>query len=256
MTIIHDIFVNKKAETPYDINSFKDIMYTTRLFNKYRSNVIKGSEIKIEEATLNELVKIEDTTLTPEQNDQLFWCCYIGKYGLDKYNEIKRRAGNIEMDEKQKISEYFKNNPNQLKNINQKMTKARIQAIISEIMINNKVSLNVLPAFSLYYRVRIIIVKENRIYLDISSDDNCDSTLLLKKTKENDYNIDISANDKKIQDIIENCVCLYSYEKPLKAISNFKMDELLELARKIGLEIHEKIPKSELYGIIARKCIW
>ena len=139
MTIIHDIFVNKKAETPYDINSFKDIMYTTRLFNKYRSNVIKGSEIKIEEATLNELVKIEDTTLTPEQNDQLFWCCYIGKYGLDKYNEIKRRAGNIEMDEKQKISEYFKNNPNQLKNINQKMTKARIQEIISEIMINNKV---------------------------------------------------------------------------------------------------------------------
>lgn len=210
----------------------------------------------IDEKTPNELVSIEDTTIALEQKDQLFWCCYIGKYGLDKYNEIKRRAGNIEMEEKQKISEYFKNNPKQLKNINQKMTNIRIQEIISEIMINNKVSLNVLPAFSLYYRVRIIIIKENSLYLDISSDDNYDNTILLKKTKENGYNIDISVNETKIQDIIEKCICLYSYEKPLKAISNFKMDELSALAVKIGIEVHEKIPKNELYGIIARKCIW
>ena len=42
----------------------------------------------------------------------------------------------------------------------------------------------------------------------------------------------------------------------MKAISNFKMDELSALAVKIGIEVHEKIPKNELYGIIARKCIW
>ena len=64
---------------------------------------------------------------------------------------------------------------------------------------------------------------------------------------------DISVNETKIQDIIEKCICLYSYEKPLKAISNFKMDELSALAVKIGIEVHEKIPKNELYGIIARK---
>lgn len=253
MTIIHDIFVNKRVETQSDIETFKELMYTTETFNNYRSIIINNDDTKLEEPS-NEMV-IEDTSITPENKDQLFWCCYIGKYGLDKYNEIKHRAGNIEMEEKQRISEYFKNNPNFLKNINQKMTKARIQEIISEIMINNKVSLNVLPAFALYYRVRIIILKENRIYLNISSEDNYDTTILMYK-KDHEYNIDICVNDNKIQNIIEKCYCLYSYEKPLKAISNFKMDELLELASKMDVDTSKKIQKNELYGNIARKCIW
>lgn len=257
MSIIHDIFVNKKVETQSDIASFKEFMYTTTTFNNYRSIINDNDD---NNNTMlkkpDELVRIEDTTIIPEHKDQLFWCCYIGKYGLDKYNEIKHRAGNIEMEEKQRISEYFKNNPNFLKNINQKMTKARTQEIISEIMINNKVTLNVLPAFALYYKVRIMILKENRIYLNISSEDNYETTILMSKTTDHDYNIDICVNDSKIQKIIENCYCLYSHEKPLKAISNFKMDELIELASKMDVDTSQKIPKNELYGMVARKCIW
>lgn len=255
MSIIHDIFVNKKVETPQDIKSFNNLMYTTTMFNKYRSN-INNTDTKLEENEVKELVRLEDTTITPEHKDQLFWCCYIGKYGLEKYKEIKHRAGNVEMEEKQKISEYFKTNPKILKQINQKMTKARIQEIISEIMVNSKVTLNVLPAFALYYRMRILIVKESRVYLNISSEDNYDTTILMSKTYQKDYNIDICRDDKKIQDIIDKCLCLYSYEKPLKAISNFKMNELSELALKMNVDISEKIPKNELYGIVARKCIW
>jgi hypothetical protein len=34
------------------------------------------------------------------------------------------------------------------------------------------------------------------------------------------------------------------------------MDELIELASKMDLDTSKKIPKNELYGMVARKCIW
>ena len=125
------------------------------------------------------------------------------------------------------------------------MTKMRIQEVISEILINKEISLNTLPAFALYYKARIIIVKDNRIYLDIVSEDDYDIIILMNKTKENNYNVDLIPNKKKIDEIIKTCICLYSYEKPLKAISNFKINELTELALKVGIDINDKISKND-----------
>ena len=77
-----------------------------------------------------------------------------------------------------------------LKNINQEMTKDRSQEIISEIMVNDKVSLNALPAFALYYKMRILIIKEDRLYLSISnSDKDYDKTILIRKINDKKYGI-------------------------------------------------------------------
>ena len=256
MTIIHDIFVNDSIQSDR-ISDLTNIMYTVSAYNRYRSGVNNDSTDKIKDNEKNELVDIADESVVPENNDHLFWCCYIGYYGLEKYNELKHRSGNIGMAEKQKISEHFKVAPNVLKNINQKMTKARAQEIMSEIMVNEKISLNALPAFALYYKMRILIIKEDRIYLDISNrEKDYDKTILLRKTKDKTYALDLNANHEKIAKIEENCILLFSNEKPLKAISNFKMDELKDLADRVNIEVEDKVSKTELYGLISRKCIW
>jgi len=114
-----------------------------------------------------------------------------------------------------------------------------------------------LPAFALYYKMRILIIKEDRIYLDISnSEKDYDKTILLRKTKDKTYALDLNANHEKIAKIEENCILLFSNEKPLKAISNFKMDELKDLADRVNIEVEDKVSKTELYGLISRKCIW
>jgi hypothetical protein len=255
MTIIHDIFVNEciTADRIYELNN---IMYTVDKFNVYRS----GNNLVTDKTITNtkvELTDIADESIVPESRDHLFWCCYIGHYGIEKYNELKHRAGNAGMEEKQRISEHFKVAPNMLKNINQKMTKDRTQEIMSEIMVNDKVTLNTLPAFALYYKMRIMVIKEDSLYLDISSiDGNYDKTILIRKTSNKTHGIDLNANTQKISQIEKDCVLLFSHEKPLKAISKFKMDELRDLAEKVNIEIEPKTSKTELYGIISRKCIW
>lgn len=255
MTIIHDIFVNERITTDR-ICELKSIMYTVDTFNTYRTGVNSVKD-KTTTNTTVELTNIADESIVPESRDHLFWCCYIGHYGIEMYNDLKHRAGNAGMEEKQRISEHFKVAPNVLKNINQKMTKDRTQEIMSEIMVNDKVSLNALPAFALYYKMRIIIIKEDRLYLDISSiDGNYDKTILIRKTNNKTHSIDLNVNDTKIHQIERDCILLFSNEKPLKAISKFKMDELRGLANKVNIEIEPKTSKTELYGLISRKCIW
>lgn len=255
MTIIHDIFVNDSI-TPNRIKTLKDIMYTLDKFNEYRSGYKTETVVTIKEKK-KEKNNIADESIVPDSRDHLFWCCYIGHYGVEQYNSLKHRAGNVGMEEKQRISEHFKAAPNMLKNINQKMTKDRSQEIISEIMVNDKVSLNALPAFALYYKMRIIIINDRKLYLDISSSDkNYDKTILIRKINDKTHGIDLNANDMKIAEIEKDCVLLFSHEKPLKSVSNFKTDELKELAEKVNIEVEPKTSKTELYGLISRKCIW
>ena len=255
MNIMHDIFVND-CITSDRIHEMKNVMYTVDKFNTYRSgiNAIKNETITNEKV---ELTDIADESIVPESRDYLFWCCYIGHYGIQKYNDLKHRAGNAGMEEKQRIAEHFKVAPKMLKNINQKMTNDRTQEIMSEIMVNDKVSLNSLPAFALYYKMRILIIKEDRLYLDISSlDGNYDKTILLRKTSDKVYSVDLDPCDTKISKIENNCILLFNHEKPLKAISKFKTDELRELANKVKVDIKPKTSKTELYGLISIKCIW
>lgn len=255
MTIMHDIFVGDSITTER-ICEIKNIMYTVDKYNTYRSGYREDTENTIVNEKV-ELTDIADESIVPESRDHLFWCCYIGHYGLEKYNSLKHRAGNAGMEEKQRISEHFKKAPNMLKNINQKMTKDRSQEIISEIMVNDKVSLNALPAFALYYKMRILIIKEDRLYMDISSsDENYDKTILIRKINDKTYGVDLNTNHAKIAQIEKDCILLFNHQKPLKAISNFKTDELKVLADKVNIEIEPKTTKTELYGLISRKCIW
>ena len=255
MTIMHDIFVGDSI-TIERIGELKNIMYTVDKYNTYRC----GYNVDTKDIVLNEkveLIDIADESIIPKSKDHLFWCCYIGHYGIERYNELKHRAGNIGMEEKQRIMEHFKSSPSMLKNINQKMTKDRSQEIMSEIMVNDKVSINSLPAFALYYNIRILIIKEDRIYIDISSiDKNYDKTILIRKVNDKTYGIDLNANNDKIAKIESDCVLLFNHDKPLKAVSNFKIDELKALANKVKIDIEPKISKTELYGLISMKCIW
>ena len=44
-----------------------------------------------------------------------------------------------------------------------------------------------------------------------------------------------------------------NYDKPLKCVGSFKIDELKELANKLNIEINNKINKQELYQMIQSK---
>ena len=183
------------------------------------------------------------TQFFTDKADSLFWCLYISKYGYSEYESIGHGYSNVEIAEKQKIIEYVRKNSGITK------TKVMAQEIMSDLMTNKRTSLSVLPAFAAFYNKRIVITKQNKFYIDMRTNNEFD-TLYLVKNERGNYGIDytIPALTKQIQ--------LNSYDKPLAAISTYKIGELNELALRVGIDTIKKRNKSELYQEITLKCLW
>ena len=72
-----------------------------------------------------------------------------------------------------------------MKDLNIKLTHKEIQQIISDIMINNEVNIDMLYAFSIYFKLRIYILKPDKeLYVDIKPDNEDNFVVLVKKGKE------------------------------------------------------------------------
>jgi hypothetical protein len=183
------------------------------------------------------------TQFFTDKADSLFWCLYISKYGYSEYESIGHGYSNVEIAEKQKIIEYVRKNSGITK------TKVMAQEIMSDLMTNKRTSLSVLPAFAAFYNKRIVITKQNKFYIDMRTNNEFD-TLYLVKNERGNYGIDhtIPNLTKQIQ--------LNSHDKPLNAISTYKIGDLNELALRVGIDTIKKRNKSELYQEITLKCLW
>ena len=57
--------------------------------------------------------------------------------------------------------------------------------------------------------------------------------------------------------LLNNKICLENHNKPIKAISNFKVSDLKDLAIKLNLNLNmDKIKKQDLYNSICLQLIW
>jgi hypothetical protein len=230
--------------------------------NNFQENV-KNTIEPIQLHVINESIQFQKNTKTdsiifPEKMDNLFWSIFISVYGYTEYDTIGRCYSNREISEKQNIMEFIKKNPNSLKNMNKKITKAMTQEIMSDIMSNKKTTLDVLPAFALFYKKNIIILNEKNknIYLKINLVEDIKEYILLIKNKKSFFGVDADISAEKIQNIFDTKFCLEHYNKPLKSISNYKSDELNSIGGMMGLNLTGKIKKQELYNEICKVICW
>ena len=82
--------------------------------------------------------RVQRSLITPRQPDTLFWCLYIIRHGYNDYLQIDRNYGVKELEEKQHILEFVKENKVNMKNTNYKITNVAIQEIMSELMTQQK----------------------------------------------------------------------------------------------------------------------
>lgn len=290
MTVYHRIFMQDKFNEPKDSLLLEKYMYT----NVFMAEVISKeectdnpSQVIIENNVQENEKKAVDTEITllpvmhdnsnsiqfsknknknnnvdsiifPEKMDNLFWSIFISVYGYTEYETIGRCYSNREISEKQNIMEFIKKNPKSLKNMDKKITKAMTQEILSDIMSNKKTTLDVLPAFALFYKKNIIILNEKNknIYLKINLVENTKEYILLIKNKKGFFGLDTDITSEKIQNIFDTKFCLEHYNKPLKSISNYKSDELNSIGEMMGLNIDIKLKKQELYNEICKLICW
>jgi len=209
--------------------------------------------------------------IEPREKDSIFWCIFICVHGHNEYMQIGNRYGNRELEEKYKIIEFLKKNPKLLKESNQKITNGMIQEILSEFMIiQNQTSLLGLCALAIYYKIQIILVDSSKkigiqflpkITEDfIANQDGSYKTCILYKNERQSGKYKIHSYDETndmIEELDSKIFMLEQFSKPLKAISNYTVSQLIEISIQLG--IHDetiKMKKQDLYAKIVEYCAW
>ena len=271
MSNIDNIIYGNMISESININEFSNLFLTKNIRNeiiKKEQEVLK-EELKTElviETSKTEIIDEKNELIEPYQKDSLFWCIYIIVHGYNDYNNIIRNYGVRQLEEKQKIFEYIKENKLNIKNTNYKITNVSISEMMSEfITVHKETSILCLIAMVVYYNINIIIVDlDNHTMLEFWSNkeeipnhnnDYKRNTYVLYKRKNGKYKLRIeNITTTKISEMRDEYIVLESYNKPLKSISSYKVNELEIMIKKLGICMEEKkYKKNELYEMIEQK---
>ena len=250
------------------IENVSNFMFTTYWKNRFlikndteEENIIEEENDIQEENIIEQKSEIEEY-IQPKQKDSLFWCIFIAKHGSNEYLEIQDHYASRQMDLQKKICNYIKENTHLLKTVNIRITKAMVQEIISDLMIELKnTSIYVLYAHAFFFQLNIVIMHPNeKCFLKVFTEsENYENTIvLLQKNEQEQY---ILLNDNlTLQEYIElhnNKYCIENHIRPLKSLSSYKVTDLDEIAEKLDIDLEDKpMKKQEKYDEITKLIKW
>ena len=268
MEFYHTLFVRQSVDTPYKINELTKYMYLTvdtetphvpaegmtptasdaPLAQTYGSLPLDASleRVAVKQPPAPRVISCQKR----EPTYTLFWAIYIAMNGYEEYAQIGRGYSNWEMNEKQKIVATIQKSPTILKQTNQKMTKDKIKEIMSEVMSGKNMELSTLPAFATVYNKRIIVVIQNKMRIDVSAE-GAEDAIVIRKDSKGMFAPDLDANVGIIE---RETFCFHQIDKPLRAVSTYKLDELATIAALLDVPTQGK-KKPELYVELVQRCI-
>ena len=264
----------------YDLKDNQCISSSNLIYNDLSSNNSKKFDhyLKVDPNVPRSQVQINYTKKYSKYNepfkinnhknfaDKLFWLFYkiLNNYSdedLENINSFKTMK-----DFKFAIVEKLRNQKNILKDY--KIQKSFVE---DDLTNNEKISFKTFHALCILHLINLIIIRDNNTYCVLCSNIdekvmNLQNYKVLEisnvKLSPNFNNFDIKLiNDEldegKLQKILTSYYNIENIEKPLKAFSSYKLDELIIIAEKININIYDennkKLKKQDLYKNILQK---
>uniref|UniRef100_A0A6C0H5G1 Uncharacterized protein n=1 Tax=viral metagenome TaxID=1070528 RepID=A0A6C0H5G1_9ZZZZ len=199
--------------------------------------------------------------------DKLFWVFYkiinnLSDVDLEHINSFK-----VMKEFKINSVEKLQNQKNILKNF--KIQKGLVE---DDLTNNEKINFKTFHALCVLYLVNVIVVRDNNTYCVLCTNNdekviNLQNYKLLKISNVkmspgfNNFDIELVNNitEEELQKILNSYYVIEDISKPLKAFSNYKLDDLVNIAEKLSINIYDehtkKKKKQELYENIMQKLI-
>ena len=222
----------------------------TKIVEDATSQIETTPNTKVVEETIQ---KPREYRFYPKSKDCVFTCIYVAIHGEQTLYQPGVNITNMIMNEKKTISDYCNSSASVLKSSNFKLTIAKMNEIRCELMTQpfmNKIG-GGLVACSVYYKRPIYVVfEEIGAYLRfvskeyVEDDEAVGKDDIILRVDRGRICLDYSA---KADTYREKYMELVHYEKPMASISNYKLDELLEIYKKMFLTVPAKISKAECY---------
>jgi len=222
------------------VNNLRDYMMTPMLYNKY--NVVQDTRNnKSEPKTVPD--KSKSHLITIKEADQLFWYFFIAKYGYDEYKFLDTQKFKKEKDIKISNIEIMKKN-----NAILKQNKIKISDYETDLLNSRKISISTLRGLTAYNELNIIYVKNKSYYYFNFSD--TEPTIIIYNNGKS-YSCDISPTKESIEMVKYKYYYIENPDKPIKGISTYKVNELIDICKKLDiptqLESGKTKGKKQLY---------
>ena len=245
--------MEKNSSVDDMINYLSNYMITNYNINKLRKKKFNLNNNIINNKENNIINYKEENLFLPKFDDSLFWCFYIIDKGFSYYFLITNNNYLIEKEYKINIAENLTKHKDILKIY--KLNKTNIElALVNDKYINY----DIINALSIILKKSIIIL-DNNIYFEFIYNDSVPFIIIKKKNKYylyNEENKDIY--NEYINNIRNKRWKIENYNKPLKSISSYTINDLSLICDKLNICLiknNKKKIKKELYEEILSKLI-
>lgn len=262
------------------INELQDYMFTLNNLNSFTKHIIhidvapKASTQNIIETMPKNIPKppiiekkiIEnkrkiETIYKPKQKDSLFWCLYILKHGYFNYEmEINGQYFVVEKQEKFKYIDMLRKNKELLK-----IHKIKPFTELEDDLANkDKISVKTFFALCILENINVLLVDKRKMFEITCTDiDNEHPVHVIhKNNKTMEHHIELNITDDKLQHYRDTYYKCDTLDSTIKAISSYKLNELIDLCKKLDIDItkyvktegetKKKITKKSVYEILVQ----
>ena len=238
-------------------NKYDDYMLTGKTLIsalKYnRDNNINNNQKNEKSLGNTKLVETntkESSFFIPQEKDGLFWCFYVIKNGFAAYEYPGATSFVNEKAEKFKLIESLRTKKQVLKTKKIKNIKEDVE---DDLANKSKIGMKTFIALCAADNINILFIHKRKCFELICEDDNPFHVIHWQENPEK-YCYEMNAS-KEVLDNYRNTLFKWeSLEKPLKAMTSYKVDELMDLCKKLGLEekmnTAGKKTKKDLYELL------
>lgn len=238
----------KKNDYNHVINDLQDYMLTSKLIAKHSS--FHNSEKKVSKSFQKQQPekKVQERFFYPKEKDQLFWCYFIIQNGFSKYEYPGTTSFVNEKEEKFRCIEHMRNNKQQLKT---KKIKNIREDVEDELANKQTIGMKTFIALCIANNINIMYIQKRKCFELVYDEqmpmhivhciNNADSSA-------NNYCYELNPSSEQVETYRNTLFKWESVEKPLRAMSAYKLEELVELSQRLGLGDNlSKKTKKNLY---------
>ena len=214
----------------------------------YRENII---QVKKEKKKVIEKIKKEKKDIfIPDEEDSLFWCYIIYKYGYSEY-ELKREK-KYESITSMKIDLVYtvRENKDLLKKL--KLRKSKVEENLTN---DKRINLDTFLFLIAVNEMNLIYINGQTYYEELYSDE--EKICIIKYEKEQDKYGLYDVSKEKLEELKKTRLHILNISKPIKSLSSYKVLELKEICKTLNIDIMKTETKcktkKELYQLIQEK---
>ena len=231
----------EKIKILHDLNQF--ILNEPCIHNSIKYKISKSPNVYTPLVKNNNKLGV----FIPPELDSLFWCLYIMKYGEIQYEMLDNKS--VVTEKKIKI-EYVEKI--RLNKVLLKTYKFNTFSDLENNLTNEKtLSLTSLLSLCALDNLNIIVI-QNKTYYELRMNDSPDTAIVQKFDKK--FGVKLVDTEFFKNDFIQ----IENVEKPLKAISAYKVNDLITICNKLDIDVKQSSSektktKKELYEDIYKK---